>query len=51
MGTDPLFPTAAFLPLTDAAHAPAMTKVSMTYSNDIATVDDFSGYHNEMEAA
>jgi hypothetical protein len=51
MLTDPLFPTAAFLPLTDAAHALAMAEVSITYCDGgAAMADDFGCYHNESES-
>jgi hypothetical protein len=52
MGTDPLYPTAAFLPLTDPDHAVAMADVSITYRDDgPAMADDFGRYHNESEPA
>jgi hypothetical protein len=52
MGTDPLFPTAALLPLTDAGHAGALAEVSITYRDGGAAVaDDFGCYHNEDEPA
>jgi hypothetical protein len=52
MGTDPLFPAAAFLPLTDPGQAAAMAKVSITYRDGGAAVaEDFGCYHNESETA
>jgi hypothetical protein len=52
MGTDPLFPTAAFLPLTDPGHAVALAEVSITYRDGgAAMADDFGCYHNETELA
>jgi hypothetical protein len=51
MASDPLFPAAAFLPLSGRELATAMAQTSMTFADGVFKVDDFSCYHNESEPA
>jgi hypothetical protein len=50
MGTDPLFPTAAFLPLApDASTARRSAGISFTKRGDFYETDDYTSYTNESE--
>jgi hypothetical protein len=51
MLSDPLFPTAAFLPLTDASAAGMPAAISWTYRDPLFDADDYTNYHNENETA
>jgi hypothetical protein len=51
MGTDPLFPAAALLPLGGRDAVIAMAQTSLTFADGVFKVDDFSCYHNETEPA
>jgi hypothetical protein len=50
--TDPLFPTAAFLPLALPEHVGPVAAMTTTERDDgYVAVDDYTRYHNECEAA
>lgn len=44
---DPIFPTAAFLPLTDADIAVPAAQLTWTLQGEVYLCDDTHGYHDE----